>query len=374
MTLPLRYFLFGTLRHLPLLEAVLGGPAVTEPATLADHAVMRAAGHSFPILIRQPGARAEGLLVHTDADGAARLDLYEEGFDYKVTEVTVDTPAGPRTARLFASDDAPLRPDGPWDLDDWARRYAAATVEAVPEVLDLARTQPFAVQQARYAMVLARADSTLRARAHPAPATLRRSPRPDDLQVERLERPYAWFFGVEEAHMRFRRFDGSLSAPVRRAAFVMADAVTVLPYDPASDHVLLIEQHRFGPQVRGDPNPWSLEPIAGRIDPGEPPETTAEREAMEEAALPLRALHPIAQCYPTPGAVTEYLYLFLGLADLSQTRQRIGGLEAEAEDIRSHVIPFHRLMELVQSGEVQNGPLLTSTFWLALNRSRLRSG
>ena len=369
---PVRYFLFGTLRHLPLLEAVLGGPAVTEPATLADHAVMRAAGHSFPILIRQPGARAEGLLVHTDADGAARLDLYEEGFDYKVTEVTVDTPAGPRTARLFASDDAPLRPDGPWDLDDWARRYAPATVEAVPEVLDLARTQPFAVQQARYPMVLARADSTLRARAHPAPATLRRSPAADDLQIDRLDRPYAQFFGVEEARMRFRRFDGSLSAPVRRAAFVMADAVTVLPYDAASDHVLLIEQHRFGPQVRGDPNPWSLEPIAGRIDPGETPETTAAREAMEEAGLTLQALHPIAQCYPTPGAVTEYLYLFLALADLDQPRPSINGLASEAEDIRNHHIPFAQLMALIDSGEVQNGPLLASAFWLALNRDRLR--
>ncbi len=47
-----------------------------------------------------------------------------------------------------------------------------------------------------------------------------------------------------------------------------ADAVTVLPYDPVRDRVLLIEQYRFGVHMRGDPRPWVLEPVAGRIDAG----------------------------------------------------------------------------------------------------------
>ena len=371
---PVHYFLFGTLRHIPLLETVLGAPADTVPAVLQDHAVMRAAGHSFPILVPMPGARAEGLLLRTDATGAARLDLYEEGFDYAVTEVEVMTATGPRRARLYAADDAPLSPDGPWDLAQWAARYAPATIEAVAEVLDLARTRPPAVQQARYPMVLARADSTLRARRHPAPARLRRTARDGDVVVDHLNRPYAWFFGLEEADMRFRRFDGTFSDTVHRAGFVMADAVTVLPYDPATDRVLLVEQHRFGPQIRGDANPWTLEPIAGRIDPGEAPETTAHREAMEEAGLHLHDLLTIARCYPTPGAVSEYLFLFLGLADLSDTASRIGGLESEAEDIRTHVIPFAQLMSLIDTGEAANGPLLTSAFWLAQKRDDLRAG
>ncbi len=81
--------------------------------------------------------------------------------------------------------------------------------------------------------------------------------------------PMPHFFAVEEYDLSYRRFDGSFSKPVNRAAFVSGDAVTVLPYDPLRDRVLLIEQFRIGPMARGDAQPWLLEAIAGRVDPGE---------------------------------------------------------------------------------------------------------
>ncbi len=368
-----RYFLFGTLRHPALLRAVLGTEPHARPATLPDHAVRRVAGQSFPILVPEPGALAEGLVVDTDAAGAARLDLYEGGFDYHPRVIEVQTDTGPVPARVFQADTSALRPDGPWSLADWAARWAPATIAAVPEVMALARAHPPEAQQARYAMALARADSALRARAQPAPATLRRHPGPDDVQVQRHRHPYAWFFGVEETDLRFRRFDGTLSAPVRRAGFVMADAVTVLPYDPATDRVMLIEQFRFGPWLRGDPNPWSLEPVAGRIDPGESPEDAARRETAEETGLRLAALERVSRCYPSPGAVTEYLTLYLGLATLAPSDEGIGGLDTEAEDIRAHVIGFDRLLALLDSGEIDNAPLQISALWLARHRDRLRA-
>ncbi len=68
----------------------------------------------------------------------------------------------------------------------------------------------------------------------------------------------------------------------------------MLPYDPATDTVLLVEQMRLAPVMRGDPHPHSLEPIAGLIEAGEEPEDSVRREAMEEAGLELRGLEPIA--------------------------------------------------------------------------------
>lgn len=334
---------------------------------------MRAAGHNVPILVRQAGALAEGLLLETDAAGAERLDLYEEGFEYRIREVVVKTDNGPLRARMYCAQEGPLRADGPWELDAWAAALGPASVEAVPEVMDLARSHSPAAQQARYPMLLARADSALRARAAAAPATLRRRPHEgEDLSILAMRRPYAWFFGVEEADLRFRRFDGNLSEAVTRAGFVMADAVTVLPYDPFTDLVMLIEQFRFGPQVRGDTNPWSLEPVAGRIDPGETPEAAARRETREETGLSLDALLPVGRCYPSPGAISEYLFMYVGLTALSASSEGVGGLDSEAEDIRAHVIGFDRLMALTESGEAENGPLLTSAFWLARHRDRLR--
>ena len=67
---------------------------------------------------------------------------------------------------------------------------------------------------------------------------------------------------------------------VSRTAFVSGDAITVLPYDPVSDRVLLVEQFRAGPYARGDSQPWLLEALAGRIDGGESPEEAVLREAQ----------------------------------------------------------------------------------------------
>jgi nudix-type nucleoside diphosphatase (YffH/AdpP family) len=136
----------------------------------------------------------------------------------------------------------------------------------------------------------------------------------------------------------------------------------------------LVEQFRYGPFLRGDPNPWSLEPIAGRIDPGESPEAAARREAAEEARLALGRLHLVGRYYPSPGAVTEWLVSYVAEADLPDGSAGLGGLATEAEDIRAHVIPFVRLMELIATGEAANGPLLVSALWLARLRDRRRVG
>lgn len=183
---------------------------------------------------------------------------------------------------------------------------------------------------------------------------------------------YAGFFAVQVHHLRHRRFDGSLSPTLTREIFVVGDAVTVLPYDPVRDRVLLIEQVRMGPFGRGDPLPWQLEAIAGRIDPGETPEEAARREAVEEAGLTLGALEKVAEYYPSPGAVAEYLYSYVALCDLPDGVAGVFGAAEEAEDIKGHLVAFDRLVEVMASGEIGNAPLLLTVLWLQRERARLR--
>jgi ADP-ribose pyrophosphatase len=57
------------------------------------------------------------------------------------------------------------------------------------------------------------------------------------------------------------------------------------------------------------------------------------------------------------------------LTDLSDVKSGIGGLAAENEDIRSHIISFDALMALVESGEAGNSPLLISALQLARRRA-----
>jgi ADP-ribose pyrophosphatase len=199
------------------------------------------------------------------------------------------------------------------------------------------------------------------------PTSLRRAAQGDDVRIVSQAVPYKDFFAVQETHLTHQRFDGTQSAVIKRAAFVSGDAVTVLPVDPIRKRVLLVEQFRMGPFARGDRQPWSLEAIAGRIDAGESPETAARREAMEEAGITLGAMRLIAAYYPSPGAVTEYLYSYIAICDLPDDIAGIHGLATEAEDIRSHVISLDHLMELVKTGEVNNAPLILTAFWLAQN-------
>lgn len=184
--------------------------------------------------------------------------------------------------------------------------------------------------------------------------------------------PHAGFFAVAEVVLSYRRFDGDMSGQLTREIFLAGDAVTVLPYDPLRDRVLLIEQMRMGPYGRGDPLPWQLEAIAGRIDPGETPEDCARREAVEEAGLALGALEKVAEYYPSPGALSEYLYSYVALCDLPDGAAGVFGAAEEAEDIRGHLMGFEALMDLVASGEVANAPLLLTALWLQRERQRLR--
>lgn len=223
---------------------------------------------------------------------------------------------------------------------------------------------------ARLGSMLVRGAS--RARVVSGPTSLRHRAGPGDVVVRAERLPYARFFALEEVDVAWRRFDGSLSDSVTRAAFVSGDAVTVLPYDPRRDRVLVVEQFRAGPLARGDGQCWLIEAIAGRVDAGETPEAAARREAVEEAGLQLDHLEEVARYYPSPGAVSEFLYSYVALADLPDGVAGVFGLAEEAEDIRGHLVSFDRLMELVASGEIENAPLILTALWLQRERGRLR--
>ena len=190
-------------------------------------------------------------------------------------------------------------------------------------------------------------------------------------QVQR--QPYSGFFAVEEHDVSFQKFDGTHSPVVTRAVFVSSDAAIVLPYDPVTDRVLLVEQFRAGPYIRGDRYPWCLEPIAGLIDAGETPAQAALREAKEEAGLDLKGLELISQTYPSPGSSAEFFHLYLGLADLPASTDLIAGLATETEDIRSHIFTFSELMDHIDLGSFSVGPTVLAGLWLARNRDRLRA-
>lgn len=362
-----RVFLTGPLLSAPLRTAILGAEPAARPLRIADHA-LRMAGARVG-LVAEPGAVTEGLVLDLDPEQAARLDWHQTAAGLRPLTLVID---GDAVLAHGLDPATPAEPWEPWEPGAWQARWGDTVRATAGDVLALRGTVPVAAVRARYRLMLVHGASCARAAAEPLATSLRHRAGPDDLAVAGRRQPYANFFAVAEYDLSFRRFDGRMSPVVNRAAFISGDAVTVLPYDPVRDRVLLVEQFRAGPFARGA-QPWQLEPIAGRIDPGETPEDTARREAVEEAGLALGALLKVADYYPTPGAKAEFVYAFVALADLPDGCEGVFGMEGEAEDIRGHLVPFEHLMALVASGEVATGTLLLSALWLQRERPRLRA-
>lgn len=261
--------------------------------------------------------------------------------------------------------------DNDWLRENWMPELAAAIARQIlDEPADL---RPDQIAW-RLPMMGVWADSQLRAaRSNPSGGSLVPARNADDVRLHHREPQYSGFFSVEKWHLSHRTHAGDFTPEVAREAFIVGDAVIVLPWDPVRDRVLVIEQFRIAPALRQDRQPWLLEPVAGRIDAGETPQEAARREALEEAQLELQDLIPTVHFYPSPGAVTEYLYSFVALTDLPDGIAGVYGLDSEAEDIRGHVLPRAELSRMVHDGDITNGPLVMLSLWLDGQAERIRA-
>lgn len=361
-------FFFGPMADARLRRVVLGRDVPVQPARLPGHGLL-GTHHGARAALKSGGGDVGGWVARGLGQGDLdRIAHHEIG---PATEADLALHDGDLSALIWPGF-AAAAGDQVWSPELWNARWADTVIAAAADIMALFGIRRPEEIAARYSQMLVRAGAGLRAGAA-GHTTLRRARQAGDTAETARRQPYAAYFAVEEYDLRFRRFDGSMSESLTRAVFISGDAAVVLPYDPARDRVLVIEQWRAGPHARGDSQPWLIEAVAGRIDGGETPEEAALREAREEAGLTLGRLIPAASYYPSPAAKGEYLYTFIGLADLPDSAAGLGGLPGEGEDIRAHVIPFSRLEEMIGTGEVNNAPLILLALWLAPRRAALQS-
>ena len=191
-----------------------------------------------------------------------------------------------------------------------------------------------------------------------------------DVKILADKDAYSGHFRVRRLTLQHRRFAGDWSEPLVREVFDRGDAVGVLPYDPVSDSLVMVEQFRPG-AIRGNASPWMLELIAGVVEAGESDEQVVHREAMEEAGCELSELLSIATVFPSAGACTEQVRLFCGRAEDAAIGE-MKGLAQEGEDILVHAISRSEAMTMLAQDRIPNGHTLIALLWLKSHADALR--
>ncbi len=317
------------------------------------------------------GSNAQGVFVQDlSPEDLARLAFYEGAFDYDLSPMTIVLHDGSEAqAQVFFPAPGTWQPTGLWSLQAWADKLGEITALAAEEEMAyygkvdaqtmLGNVRPF--QTRAWAKILARKRRT-------------GDPRDTgkDVIVHRHERAYVNYFGMEEIDLQHRQHDGSMGPVLHRSGLMQGSAVSVLPYDPIRDTVLLVEQFRPPAFLIDDPEPWLWEAVAGMIDPGETPEQAAHREAMEEAGVQFDRLEYVSGAYSSSGSSSGFMYLYVGLGDLTHTTTN-GGLDTEGEDIRSQILPFDQFIDMTDRHLFKDVQLVALAYWLARHRDQLRA-
>lgn len=155
-------------------------------------------------------------------------------------------------------------------------------------------------------------------------------------------------------NLRVDTIDLGSHGQVEREVVEHHGAVVMAPVDDQG-RLLMVRQYRHaaGQEL--------LELPAGTLEPGEAPETTAQRELREEIGFSARRLVPMGGFYSAPGFCDEYLHFFIA-TDLWPD-PKPGDVDEEIEVV---AVPLHEADELARSGKIIDGKTLAGLFLLRL--------
>lgn len=133
-------------------------------------------------------------------------------------------------------------------------------------------------------------------------------------------------------------------------------AVAILPLTKEDDVI-------FVRQYRNALDRVFLEIPAGKIERGEDPRNTAERELMEEIGLKGEHCDLITEMIPSPGFLTEKIYLFKAENLIPEKREA-----DDDEFIDLERIPFTDAIKMVKRGEITDGKTIAALLLEKLHR------
>ncbi|TDP33251.1 ADP-ribose pyrophosphatase [Idiomarina aquatica] len=190
-----------------------------------------------------------------------------------------------------------------------------------------------------------------------------------DVKIEKVTPLYEGFLSIYKYQLKHRLFGGGWSPIIDREIMDRGDAVVVLPYDPRTDELVVLEQFRVG-AMNNQQGPWLFEFVAGMFDADESAEEVATRELYEEAGLRTQRLQKALSYYSSPGGTNERLTIYIAEVDASQASD-FGGLAEEHEDIRVTKLPFEQAITMLEQGQFNNAASVIGLQWMQLHKQHL---
>lgn len=169
---------------------------------------------------------------------------------------------------------------------------------------------------------------------------------------------------------RSLKHDG-YATEMSREIFFCKKIAAVLLYVPETDEILMNQQFRLGAMLAGAEDPFLFEVAAGAVDEGESIEDAARREALEETGSEVLEIEYINKCYTSAGCLAEEFHLYFGR--IARAEGGIYGMEHEGEEIKTHLLPATKVIEMLDNGDITNAPTALLVHWFARNHDRIRA-
>jgi ADP-ribose pyrophosphatase len=189
------------------------------------------------------------------------------------------------------------------------------------------------------------------------------------VEIERKRRVFDDFFNVEEAFVRYEKFDGQMSDRVRRLNFERGDAAAVIIFNRETQKIILVQQFRFPTYEKGDG--WLIEVVAGIVGKDEKPEEAMRREVLEETGYRVSELTHISTFYLSPGGSSERIFLYYAEVMNSDKVAGGGGVESEHEDIRILEYSLPEIWQAWQNGEIKDAKTTIALMWFKNNKFQI---
>lgn len=169
--------------------------------------------------------------------------------------------------------------------------------------------------------------------------------------------------------IEYRYTEDAEQISAKREIITGQHAVAVVAFDPKLQKLVMIRQFRLGAQL-GTGRGMTAEIVAGLIDPGEDPLTTAKRELFEETGLVAKRVEPLCEFLTTPGMTDEVIHLFYAEVDASELPAR-AGVETETEQTFPFLLTLDEALAAIDENAIYNGIVMVGLLWFARHQARL---